>query len=117
MRLPQPGGPGRFTPHDDDDDRNRDDDDDDRQQQQREFDPSGPAHAEVAPLQPAREHGVVVVEWGGGLAEGLADRWVDLVLSRSDDADDETRVVVITPHGSRWDDVLAAVALANGASG
>lgn len=63
------------------------------------------------------EHSVVVVEWGGGLAEGLADAWVDLVLSRSDDADDETRIVEVTPHGSRWDEVLAAAALANGASG
>ena len=31
------------------------------------------------------EHSVVVVEWGGGLAEGLADARLDLVLSRSDD--------------------------------
>jgi tRNA threonylcarbamoyladenosine biosynthesis protein TsaE len=51
---------------------------------------------------------VIVVEWGGGLAEGLADAWVDLVLSRSDAEADETRVVVITPHGSRWDGGLAA---------
>ena len=63
------------------------------------------------------EHSVVVVEWGGGLAEGLADAWVDLVLSRTDDADDETRGVAITTHGSRWDGVLTAEALIEGASG
>ena len=63
------------------------------------------------------EHTVVVVEWGGGLAEGLADAWLDLVLSRSDAEDDETRVVVITPHGSRWDGVLTVGALVEGASG
>ena len=57
-----------------------------------------------------------MVEWGGGLAEGLAESWVDLVLSRSEDEDDETRVVVITPHGSRWDGVLAAGILAGGSS-
>jgi tRNA threonylcarbamoyladenosine biosynthesis protein TsaE len=63
------------------------------------------------------EHSVVVVEWGGGLAEGLADARVDLVLSRSDEADDETRVVQITPHGSRWDGVLTAEGLVDGLSG
>ncbi len=63
------------------------------------------------------EHTVVVVEWGGGLAEGLADAWLDLVLSRSDDDHDEARVVVITPHGSRWDGVLTVEALVEGASG
>jgi tRNA threonylcarbamoyladenosine biosynthesis protein TsaE len=63
------------------------------------------------------EHSVVVVEWGGGLAEGLADARVDLVLSRSDDADDETRIVQITAHGTRWDGVLTAQALVDGPSG
>ena len=62
------------------------------------------------------DHSVVVVEWGGGLAEGLADAGVDLVLSRSEAEDDETRVVVITPHGSRWDDGLAAGILPEGSS-
>lgn len=57
------------------------------------------------------EHSVVVVEWGGGLAEGLAEAWVELVLSRSDAEDDETRVAVITPHGSRWDGVLSVAGL------
>lgn len=63
------------------------------------------------------EHSVVVVEWGGGLAEGLADARVDLVLSRSDDEDDETRVVVITPRGSRWDGVLRPENLLGGPRG
>lgn len=63
------------------------------------------------------EHSVVVVEWGSGLAEGLADARIDLVLSRSDDADDETRVVGITPHGSRWDAVLTVAGLLDGAGG
>jgi tRNA threonylcarbamoyladenosine biosynthesis protein TsaE len=62
-------------------------------------------------------HSVVVVEWGGGLAEDLADARLDLVLSRSDDADDESRIVVLTPYGSRWDGVLAVEALVDGQSG
>jgi tRNA threonylcarbamoyladenosine biosynthesis protein TsaE len=63
------------------------------------------------------DHSVVVVEWGGGMAEGLADAWVDLVLTRSEAEDDETRVVVITPHGSRWDGTLTAGILQDGSSG
>lgn len=63
------------------------------------------------------EHSVVVVEWGGGLAEGLADAWVELVLTRSDDAADETRVVTVSTHGARWDGVLDTQALARGAGG
>jgi tRNA threonylcarbamoyladenosine biosynthesis protein TsaE len=63
------------------------------------------------------EHSVVVVEWGGGLAEGLADAWVDLVLTRSDDAADEARIVTVTPHGARWDGVLDATALARDGAG
>jgi tRNA threonylcarbamoyladenosine biosynthesis protein TsaE len=63
------------------------------------------------------EHSVVVVEWGGGLAEGLADERIDLTLSRLNDADDETRTVAILPHGSRWDGVLSVEALLGGADG
>lgn len=63
------------------------------------------------------EHSVVVVEWGGGLAEGLADAWVDLVLTRSDDEADETRIVTVTPHGARWDGVRPASGLAREAGG
>jgi tRNA threonylcarbamoyladenosine biosynthesis protein TsaE len=58
------------------------------------------------------EDSVVVVEWGGGLAEGLADARLDLVLSRSDDADDEGRTVAIAPHGARWDGALSVEQLA-----
>ena len=51
------------------------------------------------------------------LAEGLADAWVDLVLSRTDDEDDETRTVAITTHGARWDGVLTRAALVEGTNG
>lgn len=60
------------------------------------------------------DESVVVVEWGGGLAEGLAEARVDLVLTRSDDADDEHRTVVITPHGARWDGALTVERLTTG---
>ena len=53
---------------------------------------------------------VVVVEWGAGLAEALADEWLDLLLERSDDEDDETRTVTLVSRGARWRSVLSAVA-------
>ena len=63
------------------------------------------------------ERSVVVVEWGGGLAERLAESWLDLALGRADGVDDETRVVTVTGHGTRWDGVLDAWPLTGDESG
>ena len=90
---------------------------------------------------------IVIVEWGAGMLDGVADSWLDLTIerpagrARSDtavdpapvdaapddaepddaatddapaakdaaedaDADDEPRIVTITPHGERWLDVI-----------
>lgn len=43
---------------------------------------------------------VTVVEWGTGLAERLADSWLDVRLDPGTAAD--TRVVSVRPHGPRW---------------
>ncbi|GAA4138271.1 hypothetical protein GCM10022416_23520 [Actinomadura keratinilytica] len=43
---------------------------------------------------------VTVVEWGRGLAEGLADDRLEIVISRSGDTDERT--VMITGVGARW---------------
>lgn len=43
---------------------------------------------------------IVVVEWGAGKLDGVAESWVDVVISR--DAADDTRDVAITGHGPRW---------------
>jgi len=63
------------------------------------------------------EGSVVVVEWGAGLLDGVAESWLDVVLERPtgagggpsddpehdpDDAADEPRRVTITAHGPRW---------------
>jgi tRNA threonylcarbamoyladenosine biosynthesis protein TsaE len=49
---------------------------------------------------------VTVVEWGAGLAEGLAqDR---LEISIEPDADSEVRTVRLNGHGARWNDALMA---------
>lgn len=56
---------------------------------------------------------VTLVEWGAGVADGLATDRLEIDIERSPEIDDETRVVTITGLGSRWRDVdlwaLAAV--------
>ena len=48
------------------------------------------------------QRSVVVVEWGRGLAESLSPEGLDVVITRSDDPDDDVRTVAITPRGDRW---------------
>lgn len=52
---------------------------------------------------------VTLVEWGGGLAEGLADHRLEIAIHRGaddgTDGEDDPRVVTITPVGARWDGV------------
>ena len=43
---------------------------------------------------------VVVVEWGAGLVEQLADAWLLIELIRA--ADSEERTAVLSPHGGEW---------------
>lgn len=45
---------------------------------------------------------IVVVEWGEGTAEQLADDYLVLRIARSDDEGDEVRVITREPHGARW---------------
>jgi tRNA threonylcarbamoyl adenosine modification protein YjeE len=52
----------------------------------------------------------VVVEWGEGMLDGVADTWLDVELQRSrtpvDDGGDldvpQERAVTLTGHGERW---------------
>ena len=53
-------------------------------------------------LDASLEESVTVVEWGHGLAEGLAADRLDVVLTRGDDETDETRAIRIVPVGPRW---------------
>lgn len=57
---------------------------------------------------------VTVVEWGGGIAEVLAQDRLEIQIDRirgglsldeMDAADDAERTVTITRHGARWEDV------------
>ena len=45
---------------------------------------------------------VTVVEWGEGKAERLSSDRLHIVIERSDDVDDETRIVTFTATGDRW---------------
>ena len=51
------------------------------------------------------ESSVTVVEWGDGVAEGLADSWLRVELSREGSSRDDERVVLVSAHGPRWVDV------------
>jgi tRNA threonylcarbamoyladenosine biosynthesis protein TsaE len=53
-------------------------------------------------LDTSVEDSVTVVEWGGGLAEALADDRLEVSLTRSHREGDETRHAVVTPVGARW---------------
>jgi tRNA threonylcarbamoyladenosine biosynthesis protein TsaE len=53
-------------------------------------------------LDAALADSVTLVEWGEGLVEGLSDDRLDVRISRSTDAVDESRSVVITKVGARW---------------
>jgi tRNA threonylcarbamoyladenosine biosynthesis protein TsaE len=53
---------------------------------------------------------VTLVEWGHGLVEGLAADRLDIEISRAT-GETETRQVVVTAHGTRWDDNKLATVL------
>jgi tRNA threonylcarbamoyladenosine biosynthesis protein TsaE len=59
---------------------------------------------EVDDLDLDTANSVTVVEWGEGLAEGLADDRLE--ISISPDPDSEQRTVQITGRGERWHTVL-----------
>jgi tRNA threonylcarbamoyladenosine biosynthesis protein TsaE len=49
---------------------------------------------------------IVVVEWGSGLLDGVADSWLTVDIARphggDPDAEVEPREVTLTGHGERW---------------
>ena len=58
-------------------------------------------------LQADLAQSVIVVEWGGGLAEHLSPAGLDIVITRSAFADDERRALAVTARGGRWTGLLA----------
>lgn len=59
---------------------------------------TGPAEVDDLDLDEAMDSSVTVVEWGGGLAEGLATGRLEIAITQGEQA----RTVHIAGHGGRW---------------
>ena len=53
-------------------------------------------------LDATLEESVTVVEWGGGLVEGLAEDRLEVEIRRATGTEDETRRVTVVAVGERW---------------
>jgi tRNA threonylcarbamoyladenosine biosynthesis protein TsaE len=62
----------------------------------------GIAELDDLDLDTSFDQAVTVVEWGEGLAEGLADSRLEVRIVRAEDDDSDERRVEITPVGPRW---------------
>jgi len=56
-------------------------------------------------LEASLADSVTLIEWGGGIAEGLADDRLEIDIRRGLDPEDETRLVFVVGIGPRWADV------------
>ena len=45
---------------------------------------------------------IVLVEWGQGLTEDIADSWLEISIDRDSNPQSENRAVKILGYGSRW---------------
>jgi len=68
---------------------------------------ASPAEVDDLDLDEAMDSSVTVVEWGGGLAEGLAGDRLEVTITPLDATatPGEPRAVCIAGHGGRWDAV------------
>jgi len=48
---------------------------------------------------------IVLVEWGKGLTEGIAENWLEIAIARDTTGESEVRSVQITGFGPRWQQV------------
>ena len=60
------------------------------------------AELEDIDLEESLDTAVTLVEWGAGVAEGLAPGRLEIDIRRGIDPEDETRWVFLTPIGPRW---------------
>jgi tRNA threonylcarbamoyladenosine biosynthesis protein TsaE len=56
-------------------------------------------------LDASLDEAVTVVEWGEGIAEGLAESRLEVRIGRGDSVEDESRTVRVTGVGPRWEGV------------
>jgi tRNA threonylcarbamoyladenosine biosynthesis protein TsaE len=76
---------------------------------------ASPAEVDDLDLDEAMGSSVTVVEWGGGLAEGLAADRLEITITPLEvtiPSGGETRTVCIAGHGGRWDAVSDSALLA-----
>ena len=72
----------------------------------------GPDEIDDIDLDMTLAESVTVVEWGEGVAEGLADDRLEIRIERHPD---DTRTVHLRPVGARWSDIdLPGTAVGNG---
>ena len=63
----------------------------------------GLAELDDLDLDASLDEAVTVVEWGEGIAEGLAESRLEVRITRGDPIDDESRTVRVTGVGPRWE--------------
>ena len=68
----------------------------------------GPLEIDDLDLDASVDESVTLVEWGRGLAEGLAADRLDIEITATDT---DTRAVRVTAHGARWQAVDLTVLL------
>lgn len=61
--------------------------------------------AELDDLDIPFSKAIVLVEWGKGLTEGIAENWLEININRDTTGETETRTVEITGFGQRWQGV------------
>ena len=49
------------------------------------------------------ENSIVLVEWGRGFAEALADSWLDIEIERDTTGESDVRTVIVIAHGERFE--------------
>ena len=59
---------------------------------------AGPAEVDDLDLDATADSSVTVIEWGGGLAEGLAEDRLEVAITQAG----QGRAVRVTGHGERW---------------
>jgi tRNA threonylcarbamoyladenosine biosynthesis protein TsaE len=57
-------------------------------------------------LEADMPNNVTVIEWGRGLAEQLSGDRLEIEIRRSFNPEDDTRDVVVTPIGRRWENLV-----------
>ena len=60
------------------------------------------AELEDLDLEVSLDDSVTLIEWGAGIAEGLAENYLQLDIRRGLDPEDDTRWIFLTPIGARW---------------